>query len=143
MNNSSTRVSIPLYHGVKGPLLHSTWTQRGDELNKQIHWVVPLEVQWPDAWGIFNVRMVPSMHAYTGEFQFEIWDRVQLPKPKLIGRVTINSEDDTYAVHLEPGFYHYRLTAMLILLHSPQEPHENLAYITRTPNSDWHNKDEI
>lgn len=143
MIKSSTVVSIPFYAGIKGNLLEAPWTTRGTEVQGKIHWVVPLEVQYPDGWAIFKVRVVPRMSAYRDNIVFEVWDKYMLSKPKLVGKVKINANDNTYEVELEPRYHCMRLTMMLTLIHTPQEPFETNAYRNSTPYGDWSYKDKI
>lgn len=140
---ASTVVSIPLYPGVKGDLFAAPWTKTGTQVTGKVHWVVPLEVQFPDGWAIFNVGVVPAMSAYRDIIEFEIYDKRQLAKPYYMGKVKINAVDDTYEVQLEPRFHCYRLTMMLTAIHTPQEPNEALAYRVGVPYGDWRYKDVI
>lgn len=124
MSKTTTVVSIPLYPGVKGSLLEAPWTQKGTEVTEKIYWVTPREVAWPDGWNIFNIEVTPTYLAYTGILEFELWDKYKLAVPKYMGKVKINSADDTYEVQLEQRYHGYRLTAMFILTHSPRQPEE-------------------
>lgn len=143
MRRASTVVDIPLYHGVTGSIIESPWTQRGTKLTQKIHWVVPMEVSWPDGWGICNLSIVPKLHAYVGELEFKIYDKRQLAVPKYLGSVKINSEDDSYVIHLEPQYRKYRLSISLSITHVPREPNESFAYANGTPYGEWAFKDQI
>lgn len=143
MTTASTVISIPLYAGVKGNIFESPWTQQGTDVTGKVHWLVPLEVQFPDGWAIFKLRVVPHLQAYRGQFEFEIYDKYMLSQPKYMGKVKINAEDDTYEVQLEPRYHCYRLTMMLTAFHTPQTPVETNAFRNSTINGDWKNKDVI
>ena len=143
MTTASTVVSIPLYPGVKGDLFESPWTKDGGKVTGKVHWVVPLEVQFPDGWAIFNTSVVPALQAYRDTFEFEIYDKYQLAKPKYMGKVKINAVDDTYEVQIEPRYHCYRLTMMLTAFHTPQEPNETNASRVGVPYGDWRYKDVI
>jgi hypothetical protein len=143
MTTASTVVSIPLYPGVKGDLFESPWTKDGGKVNGKVHWVVPLEIQFPDGWAIFNTSVVPALQNYTGKFEFEIYDKYQLAVPKYMGKVIIDSTDDTYEIQLEQRYHCYRLTMMLTVFHTPQEPNETNAYRVGVPYGDWRYKDVI
>ena len=140
---SSTKITIPLYPGVKGSLLEAPWTRKGTEVTQPIHWIVPMEIQWPDGWNIFNISVVPKLHAYKGQIEFEIYDKYQLAQPKYMGRVKIDCDTDTYEIQLEQRYHCYRLTAVFILTHAPQEPNERLAFQAGVPYGDWRYKDQI
>ena len=143
MKRASTIISIPLYDGVNGSILEAPWMTDGSLLNREIHWIVPKEVAWPDGWGIYGISVVPKLQAYTGVFKFEIWDKYMLSKPKFIGSVKINSADDTYEVNLVPHRYCDRLTAQFTVTHSPRIPNNALAYDNNTPYGEWRYRDKI
>lgn len=143
MKKSSTVVTIPLYPGVRGSLIEAPWTQRGDALTQKIYWVVPMGLSWPDGWGIFNLKLVPSLAAYTGIVEFKLWDVYQLAQPKYMGCIKIDSADDSYVVELEQAYHKYRLTAAFTITHHPREPNEALAFRNGTPYGEWQYKDQI
>lgn len=143
MTTASTVVTIPLYPGVSGDLLAYPDTKLGTQVTGKIHWIVPVEIQFPDGWAIFKVRFRPKLHKYEGNIEFEIWDKYQLSTPKYMGKVKINCADNSYEVEMDQRYHCYRLSALFTLTHSPQEPFRSNAYRNQTPYGDWRYKDII
>lgn len=143
MKRASTIVDIPLYHGVTGSLIESPWTQSGQPLTQKIHWVVPMEISWPDGWGISNFSIVPRLASYVDLIEFKIYDKRQLAVPKYIGSVKIDSADDNYEIYLEPQYRKYRLSISFSITHVPREPNESFAFANGTPYGEWKYKDQI
>lgn len=140
---SSTRITIPFMAGVRGNIRQYPFTRKGDELEAKINWITPIEVDFPDGWSIFDLKIVPTLIAYEGEKEFEVWDNRQLSKPKWIGTVKINCDTDSYEVKLDQRYHCYRLSMVLLVHHNPQEPFYTNAYRNQTPYGEWRYKDVI
>lgn len=143
MNASSTVITIPLFAGVKGGVFDSPETRDGTSVTGEVHWLVPMEVDFPDGWAIFNLSVVPRKQPYRGQFEFEIWDSYQLSVPKYMGKLKIDAETNTYEVELEQRYHCYRLTMRLTAIHTAREPNETLAFRNGTPYGEWKYKDVI
>lgn len=143
MSNASTVVQIPLYPGVRGNILDYPSTKNGTDITSKINWITPLEVQYPDGWAIFKIKTVPTLHAYRDHIEFEMWDQYMMSRPRFIGRVKINCNDGSYVVELEQRYHCSRLTLLLTIYHSPQEPFYTNAFRNRTPYGEWRFKDVI
>lgn len=140
---SSTRIAIPLMTGVKGNILDFPFTKDGNTRFTKIHWITPLEIQFPDGWNIFKLTVVPTLQSYEGKFHFEIWDTYQLSKPKYLGRVNIDADTNDYSVELEQRYHCYRLSMLFIIHHAPQVPFYTMALENGTPYGEWRYKDVI
>lgn len=140
---SSTRMAIPVMHGVHGTFDAFPFTRNGANRIKKIHWITPMEIQWPDGWAIFKLSIVPRLQLYEGQFSFEIWDNYMMSQPRWVGRVKVDATTDTYEIELLPKFRCYRLTMLLLAHHEPQEPFYTNAFRNGTPYGDWRYKDVI
>lgn len=142
MIKSSTRIAIPLMSGVRGCIDQYPFTPDGSKL-KPIHWLTPMEIQYPDGWAIFKLKTVPTLMLYEGKKEFEIWDEYMMSKPRFVGRVKIDCDTHQYEVELEQRYHCFRLTMLLLAHHQPQEPFESIAYQNNTPYGEWVYKDTV
>ncbi|ABY63163.1 virion structural protein [Pseudomonas phage 201phi2-1] len=140
---SSTRITIPIIHGVNGCIMDFPFTRQGETRLAPIKWITPIEVEYPDGWAIFKLKTVPTLILYEDHKEFEIWDQYMMSKPKLVGRVKINCTTDYYEVELEPKYRCFRLSMILLVHHNPQEPFYTNAFRNRTPYGEWRYKDVI
>lgn len=136
MIKSSTRLALPLVHGVSGCVDAFPFTQTGTPV-PPIKWLTPMEVQYPDGWNIFRLHTTPTLMLFEGFKVFEIWDHYMLPKPRLVGRVKINCDANTYEVELERRYRCFKLTLLVLAHHQPQEPFEPLSLQNNTPFGEW------
>lgn len=141
--NSSTRITIPFMSGVKGNLLDFPFTRDGNTRFNGIKWITPVEVLFPDGFNIYKLKVVPTLQAYEGKFDFEVWDNYQLSRPKYIGKVSIDAETDNYTVEVDPMYRCYRLSMIFLIHHNPQEPFHTIAFQNATPYGEWRYKDVI
>lgn len=140
---SSTRITIPFMTGVRGCIQQYPFTRKGNELDAKINWITPIEVQFPDGWSIFDLKIAPTLISYVGEKNFEVWDKRQLNKPRLIGTVNINCDTGIYEVNLDQRYHSYRLSMILLAHHTPQEPFYTNALRNQTPYGEWRYKDVV
>lgn len=140
---SSTRITIPIMAGVRGSIREYPFTRDGEDRMRDIKWITPIEVQFPDGWAIFKLKIVPTLISFEGEKEFKIWDQYMMSQPRLVGTVKIDCTTETYEVTLEQRYHCYRLSMILLAHHEPQEPFYTNAFRNGTPYGEWRYKDVI
>jgi hypothetical protein len=129
-------VHLPLYSGVKGDLNDSIRGFCQKHIGHPV-WITPDRVSGVNEVPIFAFRIVPKLDRYEDIKVFDIWDKSCKMKPIHVAKVTINCNDDTYAVELSERYMTRRLNMTFHLHATGMEPHQIEAFNNGTHHGDW------
>ncbi|AEH03688.1 virion structural protein [Pseudomonas phage PhiPA3] len=138
----TVRVVIPLYKGVRGNLKQFFYSRNGEFDKRFVWWITPIACYMPDGLAVGELKTVPTVSRYEGQIEFEVWDKLRRATPKLVAKVKIDADDDTYEVELEDYYMTQRLQ-LEFNLHQSNTVHESQAFRNKTHHGDWSYRDKV
>lgn len=129
-------VQIPLYDGRQGNLEDCI---RGiDERTfGKIFWITASLVFEADGLAVHAFKMVPTMQAYEGIKELQIWDKRSQSVKKLVARIIVDTVTNNYTTFVEPYYRRRRLNATVHVHGNYVQPLHPVAFHNKTHHGDW------